>query len=203
MTTERRCSKLNEKEHGPVQAARPEPETARPRKRWKRILAAILIPILLLAALWFGGSLLFPKVFNVDTVTRFFRYMGLKNKEDYGKIRFEADASNVTAGFGNGLVVAEKSGLTLYDLEGQQRTFVQAALEAPVVCTGEAVCACYTPGNSYLAVIDEAGEVLSDGPASGKLLDVDVSEDGFLAALTVESGYKTVATVRNIKQEPI
>ena len=180
-----------------------EPKKRFGGRRWFKAAAWILIPAAVLCAVWFGGSLLLPRLFNFDAVTRFFRYMGLKNKEDYGQIRYDSDPSNVIAGFGSGLIVADSGGMAYYDMEGNQKTFVQSSMDTPVLCMGEEACALYSPGGKDLVVMNEKGEVLLDEAMSGALLDVDVSDDGYLAAITVESGYKSVVTVRNPKQDPM
>ena len=194
MTTERRYFTLNDK-------LRAAPGAAAPRRgkglRITLMLLSILLVLLLLA--W----LIFPHVMNPDRLVRFFRYMGLREKENYGRVTFEAAAGNVYAGFDDGLLVGTETGLTLYSLDGEQKAFVQGSLPTPVLRTGGEVSLVFSPGSSYAAAIGAGGDILLDGALSGALLDASVSFDGYSVRLTAESGSKAVAEVLNPKQEAI
>ena len=172
-----------------------------PRKRSKAlwVLLGLGVLLLLLAAAW----LLFPKELNPDRVVRFFRYMGLRDKESYGQISFEGGAGNVYAGFDDGLLVGTESGLTLYALDGEQKAFIQGSLPTPVLRTGGEVSLIFSPGSSYAAAVGSGGAVLMDGALSGAFINADVSVDGFTAYLCSESGCKAVATVLNPRREAI
>ena len=194
MTTERRYFTLNDK-------LRAAPGAAAPRRgkglRITLMLLSILLVLLLLA--W----LIFPHVMNPDRLVRFFRYMGLREKENYGRVTFEAAAGNVYAGFDDGLLVGTETGLTLYALDGEQKAFVQGSLPTPVLRTGGEVSLVFSPGSSYAAAIGAGGDILLDGALSGALLDASVSFDGYSVRLIAESGSKAVAEVLNPKQEAI
>ena len=194
MTTERRYFTLNDK-------LRAAPSAAALRRgkglRITLMLLSILLVLLLLA--W----LIFPHVMNPDRLVRFFRYMGLREKENYGRVTFEAAAGNVYAGFDDGLLVGTETGLTLYALDGEQKAFVQGSLPTPVLRTGGEVSLVFSPGSSYAAAIGAGGDILLDGALSGALLDASVSFDGYSVRLTAESGSKAVAEVLNPKQEAI
>ena len=194
MTTERRYFTLNDKLRAAPGAAAPQ------RGKGLRItlmLLSILLVLLLMA--W----LIFPHVMNPDRLVRFFRYMGLREKENYGRVTFEAAAGNVYAGFDDGLLVGTETGLTLYALDGEQKAFVQGSLPTPVLRTGGEVSLVFSPGSSYAAAIGAGGDILLDGALSGALLDASVSFDGYSVRLTAESGSKAVAEVLNPKQEAI
>lgn len=165
--------------------------------RW--VLLGLAVLLVLLAAAW----LLFPRALNPDRVIRFFRYMGLRDKQSYGHISFESGAGNVYAGFDDGLLVGTESGLTLYTLEGEQKAFIQGSLPTPVLRTGGEVSLLFSPGSSYAAAVGGGGAVLRDGALSGAFVNADVSFDGYTVYLSSESGYKAVATVLNPKQEPV
>ena len=180
---------------------RAAPGASAPRRgkglRITLMLLSILLVLLLLA--W----LIFPHVMNPDRLVRFFRYMGLREKENYGRVTFEAAAGNVYAGFDDGLLVGTETGLTLYALDGEQKAFVQGSLPTPVLRTGGEVSLVFSPGSSYAAAIGAGGDILLDGALSGALLDASVSFDGYSVRLTAESGSKAVAEVLNPKQEAI
>lgn len=169
--------------------------------RTVRVLKITAIVVILLAALLFLASLLLPKFINLDRVVRFFRYMGLKNKANYGTVSFDASSSNGYAAFGDGLLVSSEGGMILYDMNGEQEAFLQASLPTPVLCSGSEVSLCFSPGNSYLAALDEDGSVLIDGTLNGEIIDADVSDDGYISYIMTQTGYKSVATVLNKNQD--
>ena len=163
--------------------------------RWAMMIASILLVLILLA------YLIFPRTLNPDRVIRFFRYMGLRDKESYGNIPFDANAANTFAGFDDGLLVGSETGLTLFSLDGEQKAFVQGSLPTPVVVCGGEVSLAFSPGSSYVAAVGAGGRTLMDETLGGSFLDADVSEDGFAAYITTESGYKSVTTVLNPRQD--
>lgn len=192
---------MNKKDAAAQQKAVPSEREHKVGKkiRWKRILAVLLILILLVVLI----GVLFPKLLNTDRVVRFFRYMGLRDREDYGHMSFDANASNAYAGFDNGLLIGSESGVTLLSLDGEQKAFVQGSMPTPVIRSGDEISICFSPGSSYYAVIGAGGKTLIDRTINGSFLDAAVSDDGYLCCLTSESGYKAVATVMNRKQETV
>ncbi len=224
MTTERRCLQLDkrqdpekkekaprelpeetkEKKKASRRSELPEPETEQSAaKRTKGRLAGrlVLISLALLLVLGIACMFLFPELFNLDRFVRFFRYMGLRNKEGYGIISYDASANNVYCGFDGCFAVGNESGLTLYDLEGGQKAMIQGTLPEPLLNCGEKICLIYSPGTSHLAALGPGGKVLLDQTVSGTVLDADVSNDGYLCYLSSESGYKSAATMLSPKQE--
>ena len=193
MTTERRYFTLN----NPKQSA--PAGTPRTGGRLRRLLWIVLI----LAALAFALALILPRLVNPDRVVRFFRYMGLRDKDSYGCIHFESGANNVYAGFDDGLLVGTENGVTLFSLEGEQKVQIQGSLPNPVLRSGGDVSLVFSPGSTYAASVGADGAVLADGARSGAVLNADVSFGGYTACITAEPGYKSVATVLNPKQEAI
>ena len=169
----------------------------RGRLRLILLIAAVLLVLLLLA--W----LLFPSELNPDRVVRFFRYMGLRDREGYGRISFEGGAGSACAGFDDGLLVGTENGLTLYALDGEQKALIQGSLPTPVLRTGGEVGFCFSPGSSYAAAVGKGGAVLMDGALSGPFVDASVSADGYTAYITAEAGSKAVATVLDPNQDAI
>ena len=184
-----------------TQASKPK-APKNPKRGW-RIFRICLIVLALLLVLILVAALLFPKQVNLDRVVRFFRYMGLRDKESYGTVTFDAGASNCYGSFDGGLLVAGEGGLILYDMEAERKCTLQTGLTTPVLSTGEEIAVCYSPGGTYLGLIGSGGKVLADKNLSGALTDAEVSPDGYLCYLTEESGYKSVATVLNKNQEPM
>ncbi len=172
-----------------------------PRKsgRIRRILWIVAVLAALLAVL----CLIFPRVVNTDRVVRFFRYMGLRDKENYGRISFEAGAGNVYAGFDDGLLVGTENGVTLYALDGEQKALIQGSLPSPVLRSGGNMSLVFSPGSAYAAAVGAGGTVVMDGALSGSFINADISTDGCTAYITAETGYKSVATVLDSNFEPI
>ena len=226
MTTERRCFQLDKKNDsgketagksprrrpdeekktkkaGPAVLPDPETEEESAEKRPKSRLAGrlVLLGLAVLLVVGIACMFLFPELFNLDRFIRFFRYMGLRNKEGYGVITYDASANNVYSGFDGCFAVGNESGLTLYDLEGGQKAMIQSTLSEPLISRGEKLCLIYSPGTSYLGAVGPGGKVLLEQNVSGTVLDADVSNDGYLCYLSSESGYKSAATMLSPKQE--
>ncbi len=176
------------------------PVSAPKKRRWWRWALLILFVLLVL---FFLAVLIFPRAMGRDRLIRYFRYMGLRDKENYGSISFEGGAGNVYACFDDGLLVGNENGLTLYALDGEQKDFIQGSQPAPILRTGGDVSLLFSPGSSYAAAIGSGGVTLLDEALSGTFIDASVGPDGHLAYLTAESGCKALATVRNPKMEPI
>jgi hypothetical protein len=75
------------------------------RAGWLWLLGSLLALCAVLLAAW----LLFPKAVNPDRVIRYFRYMGLRDKADYGNISFESAQGNayMDANFSNAVDMDE------------------------------------------------------------------------------------------------
>ena len=174
---------------------------ASPRKRgaWRWIL--LLLSVLLVLVL--AAALFFPRIVNKDRLIRYFRYMGLRDQENYGSISFEGGAGNVYAGFDDGLLVGTESGLTLFSLDGEQKAFIQGSQPSPILRTGGDVSLLFSPGSSYASAVGSGGVTLLDGALSGSFVDACVSFDGYVSYITSESGYKAVTTVLNPKMEAV
>ena len=167
MTTERRYFTLNSK-------IKPVPEAAPARRgRWRWIL--LLLSVLLVLVL--AAGLIFPRTINKDRLIRYFRYMGLKDQEGYGRISFEGSANNVYAGFDDGLLVGSENGLILYSLDGEQKAFIQGSEPAPILRSGETVSLLFSPGSSYAAAVGSGGSTLLDGTISGTFVDASVRSE--------------------------
>ena len=180
---------------------RPVPAAAAPRsgKKLRIVLMLLSILLVLLLLAW----LIFPRVMNPDRIVRFFRYMGLRDKDSYGRIPVEGGAGCVYAGFDDGLLVGTENSLTLYSLDGEQKAFIQGSLPTPILRTGGDVSLCFSPGSSYAMAIGAGGATLMNSALSGSFVDADVSADGYTAYISSESGSKAVATVLNPEYKAI
>ena len=170
------------------------------RRRRNRLL--ILAGCVLLAVIVLLFVLL-PDVFDFDAIRRYFHYMGKKDREGFGVIRYDASGSNDFIALGDGMVLGTEGGLYYYDLSGTQESMVQSTVASPKLIANRELAVCYSMGSSYLALINERGERLMDTTLGGMLLDVDLSRDGYLCYNLTEEGYKTVATVLSRSHEPM
>ena len=159
------------------------------------VVALLLVAVIVLLTV-------FPDALNLDKVGRYFNYMGLENKAGFGSISFDPNTTNDYAAFSGGLCVGSESGLTLFDIFGEQEAVVQGSLPSPLVQRCDKLCVCYSPGSSYLAALNSSGDTLIDQTVSGLLLDLDLSDDGYLCYTTSESGVKSMATVLNQNLDP-
>lgn len=171
----------------------------RHRKR-RRILLLAGVVLLTIVVLLF---VLLPDVFDLDAIRRYFRYMGKRDREDFGMIAFEPNGTNDYVSLGDGLAVGTEGGLYYYDLDGEQQTMILATVAGPRMLARGKNALLYTMNSSYLAVVNEKGEKRMDQTLGGMLLDVDLSEDGYLCYNLTEEGYKTVTTVLGQKLTPI
>ena len=170
------------------------------RKRRRRILILAVLALVLIAVLLF---VLLPDVFDLDAIRRYFYYMGKRDRDGYGTVAFEAAGTNDYAPLGDGFAVGTEGGLYYYDLDGEQQTMVLATVAGPRLASNENMALLYTMNSSYLSVINEKGEKLMDQTLGGMLLDVDLSDDGYICYNLTEDGYKTVTTVLGQKLTPI
>ncbi|MBQ1372252.1 MAG: hypothetical protein IIY70_04910, partial [Oscillospiraceae bacterium] len=135
------------------------PEHGRRKHPWLRntmILLAVLLVLLL------AGRLFFPATINPDQVVRGFRYLGLQDQPGFGNIGFESRVGTVFCGCEEGLMIGSEDGMSLFSLRGERVAAVQGSLPTPVIRSGGTVCLCFSPGSTYLAAMDEDGEILLD-----------------------------------------
>lgn len=178
-----------------------DPERVRQRRRKRRrILLLIGLALIVVVVLLF---VLFPDVFDMDAIRRYFRYMGKQNKDDFGYVSFDAGSGNAYESLGNGVALGTEGGLYFYDLDGQQTSMVQANVAAPRLLANRRMALLYSMGSSYLSLIDAKGETLLDENLGGKLFDVDLSSDGYICYSHTQEGYKTVTTVLGKNHEPM
>lgn len=176
------------------------PQSAPKKHLWPRVLMMVLSILLVLLL---AGWLIFPRIINPDRLIRTFRYMGLRDRPDFGCIIFEGSANNVFAGCDEGLSVGSENGLTLFDLNGTQKAFVQESFSTPILRTGEDATLCFSPGGTNFAMVNSQGDTVLEESIGTPIVNADLSADGYMAYITTESGYKSVTTVRNPEQKPV
>lgn len=174
----------------------------KPKKHgfFKRILLFLLI-LLLVCAL--TGLFVFRDALNVDAIRRWVKYLNVLGDGDYGTYSFDSHNNNRYAIFQNGLAVASVGGLETYDSGGEVLFEAQAQLDLPEIETGKKLVLAYdVGGTTLLAVHKSSGEVLrlqTEKP----ILDADLSGGDAICYSTSASGYKSVLSVYNSRQELI
>ena len=184
-------------------AEQPELRAEKPIRRRFGFWRILLVVLVLLALLLLVCVKLFPGAFDFARLVRTFRYMGLRDQAGYGQITFDPNPVNTFAAFGDGLLVGGENSVTLTALDGEQKAFAQGPISNPVLVCGAETAVCFSPGDSYLVVLDSDGAILEEQTEAGAFLDADVSADGYLCTVTSESGYKSVSAVKNPNQEVV
>ena len=165
--------------------------------RWILLGAALLLVVLFLC------FILFPRVFNIDRVTRYFRYLEKKNDSEYGAIRFDSNSSDSYALFNGSFAVGCEDGLYLYDDYGNQTALVQGSLPYPKLCVCDSLALCYSNESSVMVAMDRSGAQKLSTTVSGTVLDAELSSDGCLCYAASGTGCKTQVTVMNARLEEI
>lgn len=180
-----------------------EKKTKSPKKPNKKLLRWILLGAVALAVILIVGGLLFPRVFNFDRIGRAFSYLGTRNDENFGRIRFDSNNTDSYALFGGKFAVGCEDGMYLYDDYGEQTALVQGSLPYPKICTGKNIALCYSNESSSLVAMNKKGESVLEMTANGAILDAEVSPDGCVCYASADSGCKTVVTVMNSKLQEV
>lgn len=163
------------------------------------LIAAIVLAALLLVYTVF--AVFFPNA--LESVRRRLNYLGRGKGDGYGEVRFDSNSSNSYAGFRNMLCVSTEGGMTLYSEYGEELGIVQGSMPYPNVRAGDRSAVCFSADSGYLGALDKNGKTLLSETFTQKVLDADVSDDGYLCYLLTDDVYKAVATVLNPKQQMI
>lgn len=171
------------------------------RGKWfGRILAMLLVLIVVLGAVAF---ILFPDALNVDAIRRWVKYLNVRTDENGGTYSFDFHNSNRYASFDGGLAIASVGGLSVYTSDGREAIVSQGQLSLPVLQIGKDLAMTYDVGGpTLLAVHRRNGEVLRI-TSEKAILDADLSAGDDICYTSSASGYKSVLTVYNDKQERV
>lgn len=165
---------------------------------FKRVLlfAGILLLVCLLVVLF-----VFRDSLNIDGVCRWFKYMNVKEDGTYGSYSFDSHSSNAYGSLQDGLAVASVGGLRVFDAYGNELGASQAQISLPVLDTSERYAMLYDAGGSALLVMDDAGSEVLRLTEEKSVLDADLASDGSLCYSSAVSGYKSVLTVYDDRQQ--
>ena len=144
---------------------------------------------------------LFGEWLNLDNFRRWFKYMNVSERSDYGSYRFDSHSSNRYSAFGDGLAIASVSGFNAYDERGGELFVLQEQMDLPQLVVQNEMAMTYdVGGNALLAVHEKKGEVLRLSEARA-ILDADLSSGGYICLSSSASGYKSVLSVYNDHQD--
>ncbi len=171
------------------------------RGKWiRRILALLLVMIVVLGAV---AVMLFPDALNMDALRRWVKYLNVRTDENGGVYSFDSHNSNRYASFDGGLAIASVGGLSVYTSDGREAIVSQGQLSLPILQTGKNLAMTYDVGGStLLAVHRRNGEVLRV-TSEKAILDADLSAGDDICYASSASGYKSVLTVYNDRQERV
>ena len=101
----------------------------------KRVVLLVVIAVVVCSIL---SLFLFSEELNLDRVRRWFKYLTVRNDENYGSYSFDSHSSNCYENLGDGLAVASISGLNVYDPNGEELfvDFAEIAEECQVSVLG-------------------------------------------------------------------
>ncbi len=168
-------------------------EHSRKSKRRSKVslpkLAAVVVLLAICAGLLYG-------FINRDTL-----FSGMTAREDEA-FTYEAGSGQTFAVVENGLAVASSTGIQLFDEAGQSVVRKIFAMTTPAVAAGGNRAAFFDVGGTALRVADLDGSytVLDTEHA---ILSVTVSEEGYLAVCTEETGYKGLVTIYDSDFSPV
>ena len=171
----------------------------KPRKIWRFVVLGIAVLLVSTALVLY----LFAEELNLDAVGRWFRYMSVREQEDYGSFAFDAHSSNRYALFDDGLAIGSVGGVETHREEGTVKYRLGASMTEAALKTGKDLLLCYDVGGRSLMVLHAEKGKLLELTTEGSIYDADVSYKDTFCTSTVESGYKTVLRVYNGKQKEI
>ena len=179
-----------------------------PTAKRRPSFSARLLAFLLTAALVLGAVALvaYRDRLNFDAIKRWFTYRSLE-RSDSGQaesFRYEGRYSDLFADLGGDLLVASSSAARLYSAGGVAYLNLPAQLNCPGVSSRDGLAVVYDVGGSSLFGIQDRKEAFSLSlDASQQLLSANLSENGWLAVTTKETGYKGVVTLYHHSAEPV
>ena len=167
----------------------------------KNLVRRIVVFVVIVAAVCSAvGLILFQESLNFDALRRWFKYFNIRDDGDYGIYSFDSHNSNRYGAAGSGLAVASVGGLIYYQDNGAERFSMQSQLELPQLITRGKYMLAYDVGGTKLLLANTSGSLL-ELSADKAVLDADLSSSGAFCYSSSSSGYKSVLTVYNSRQE--
>lgn len=166
----------------------------------KKVLAILLVTIVICGIV---AAILFPDALNVDALRRWVKYLNVRNQGEDGLYSFDSHNSNCYASFHGGLAVASVGGLNTYESDGREAVISQTQLALPSLQVSDKLAMAYDVGGTSLVAVHHSGGEVLRVTAEKAILDADLSEGGQICYVSSSTGYKTIVSVYNDKQERI
>lgn len=155
---------------------------------------------------------------NLDNISRMIAYWNISKDSEGTEVSFESHSSNVYSTFENGLAIASAGGFALYHKNGSELEDCQFSMSKPAITNGKTAVAAYDIGGKSLYVARDNGAAAlytlgedffitgqSNEAASrtASILSASVNDNGWLALVSREGGYKAIVSVFNSSMEEV
>ena len=143
---------------------------------------------------------------NLDALKRYMTYRSL-SRSDSGQAEefsFASDTSSSYTILDGGLLISSKNSIQLFSQSGVEYINKTVVMENPIITCGGKNAAVYDVGRSQLHVYSGREEVFSyEAEGEQGILGARMGENGWLALVTQESGYKAGVTVFDAQFQPV
>ena len=179
-----------------------------PTAKRRPSFATRLLAFFLTVALVLGGVALvaYRDHLNFDAFKRWFTYRSLE-RSDSGQaesFRYEGRYSDLFSDLNGDLLIASPSAARLYSAGGVEYLSLPCQLKQPGLSSRDGLAVVYDVGGSNLLGVQDRQEAFSLSLDSSKqLLSANLSENGWLAVTTKETGYKGVVTLYHGSADPV
>lgn len=138
---------------------------------------------------------------TVDNMMKTLRsWLGMEQPTE--SFHYSGDEALAFADVGNGLLVVNQTGVTLFDEYGDKLAERAAVFEAPTAVSNGSIVGIYEIGGNTLLTIDDKG-VDHVYEAENKLISVSVNKGGWFVLCAEEENYKGSVTVLNSQRKAV
>jgi hypothetical protein len=168
------------------------------RLRANPVIAVSVTVILVSAAILI---FLYRDLFTGENLKNLFAADRISEKQEQA-FTYETGSDQVFASAGDGLAVASATGMQLFDSKGDSVVHEIFSMDVPAVATSKLHCAFYDIGGTVLRLAGFDGSY-TDMDTENNIVSVNMNENGWMAVVTEESGYKGAVTVYNADLAPV
>ena len=154
------------------------------------VLAVIVIGLLVAFIVLSRGSM------SLDAVRRTLSYMGEEKTDSgmVGEMTFVNHSGSFIEQYGDGLIVASRTGVELLDSTGGETLMVSAPMANPnVTVVGDRAFAYDVGGTNYVVI--DGGEATAQREADNEIIAASMNSAGGLAIATKQTSYKATVYV--------
>lgn len=162
----------------------------------KALKAAFSVIIVIFVICCVGAVVIMSNDESSGIFYRFTNYYSVdKGEQGLNTVyEFQSDAGNVYGVLDNSLILASPTDIKLYNRNGEDVFSHEADMQSPAVAVNGKVAAVYDLKGSRLYVFTGIRDIM-DYVSRGEILSVSVSEGGYVAVTSIESGYKSAINV--------